>query len=565
MFLFNSTRAKMAKVFLLSMLSFPAFAEPPMRNTLTIGLSQYPSTFHPLFDAMVAKSYILGMAQRPLTIYDADWKLICALCTDVPTYDNGRAEKWIKPDGKTGIAATYTIRPDAVWGDGVPVTSKDIVFAWEVGKHPDAGVDNRAFFAEDIADIKIIDDKSFTVFFAREACDFAALGDFYPLPEHLERAIFEEDPKTYRNRTLYVTAPPTPGLYWGPYLVTQTENGAAVTLQKNSNWKSPTPSFEKITVRTIENSAALSANLLSGDIDYIAGELGLLLDQAISFEKRLQSTNPDEYTVIYKPGLTYEHIDFRLDHAVWKDLRVRQALLLGMDREKISKRIFGGKQEVATTGINPLDTVYNKNVKTYGYDPVQAGILLDAAGWRKGPDGKRLNEYGGKLTVVLSTTAGNKSRELIQQAIQSDWRAIGIDARIENQPARVLFGETLQKRKYDGGVMYAWMSAPRNIPKTTLHSSMIPAEKNNHAGQNYTGYNNPKMDEIIEDLEVVCAPEENQKLWNDLQSLYAEELPALPLYYRADAFFIPKWLTGIVPTGHMHPTTLFVESWGVAK
>ena len=135
---------------------------------------------------------------------------------------------------------------------------------------------------------------------------------------------------------------------------------------------------------------------------------------------------------------------------------------------------------------------------------------------------------------------------------------------IDNQPARTLFGDTMLKRKFTGGVMYAWMSSPKNIPKTTLHSSMIPSDKNNHAGQNYTGYNNPKMDKIIDDLEVVCEPKANQALWDSLQKIYAEELPALPLYYRADAYFVPVWLRGITPTGHMRPTTLWVENWSVA-
>jgi peptide/nickel transport system substrate-binding protein len=148
--------------------------------------------------------------------------------------------------------------------------------------------------------------------------------------------------------------------------------------------------------------------------------------------------------------------------------------------------------------------------------------------------------------------------------VQSDWKKIGIDAKIENQPPRVMFGDTLRQRKFTGGIMYAWMSAPRNIPKTTLHSTMIPTPSNSYAGQNVIGYNNPAMDKIIDDLEIVCEPAANQKLWDDLQTLYAEDLPALPLFYRVDSFFIPKWLQGVTPTGHRHPTTLWIENWSIA-
>jgi peptide/nickel transport system substrate-binding protein len=137
--------------------------------------------------------------------------------------------------------------------------------------------------------------------------------------------------------------------------------------------------------------------------------------------------------------------------------------------------------------------------------------------------------------------------------------------KIKNQPARILLDDTLVKRKFTGGIMYAYMSTPMNIPKTSLRSSMIPSEKNSYTGQNCTGYVNPKMDKIIDDLEVICEPKANQALWDSLQKLYAEELPALPLYYRVDSFFIPRWLTGITPTGHMHPTTLWIEDWKAGK
>jgi peptide/nickel transport system substrate-binding protein len=159
------------------------------------------------------------------------------------------------------------------------------------------------------------------------------------------------------------------------------------------------------------------------------------------------------------------------------------------------------------------------------------------------------------------TTAGNQSRENIEQAIQSDWKKIGVAAPIDNQPARVMFGDTMRQRKFEGGVMYAWMSAPQSIPKTTLYSTMVPEKGNNWAGQNYTGYKNPKVDKIIDDLDVSCGPEQQKALWHELQSTYAEELPALPLYYRADSFFIPRWLKGVVPTGHLNPSTLWIEDW----
>src|SRR3546814_7583784 len=75
--------------------------------------------------------------------------------------------------------------------------------------------------------------------------------------------------------------------------------------------------FRSITVLTIEQTTALEANLLSGNVDMIAGELGLTLDQALAFEKR----HGDDYQVIYEPSLLYEHIDLMLDNPTLQDKR----------------------------------------------------------------------------------------------------------------------------------------------------------------------------------------------------------------------------------------------------
>ena len=559
----------MAKAFIVFLYAFLAFAQTAQSASpaeqLKIGMSQFPSSLHPYYDEMVAKSLVLGAALRPMTAHDASWNPVCLLCTELPNYENGRAKKETRADGGKGIAATYTLKDNLFWDDGTPLTSGDIVFAWQVGRHPQSGIDNAEFFAKDIVDITVDDDKNFTIHFDKEKCEFAAINDFHPLPAHLERKIFEEDPATYKNRTLYNTAPTTPGLYTGPYKIAKVEQGAAVTLDKNPQWKGTAGAFDTVTFRTIENTAALSSNLLSGDIDYIAGELGLPLDQAIAFEKRLSAAKPGGFDISYKPGLTYEHIDLNLGVETFQDVRVRQALLYAIDREAINNSIFDGRQPVAATDINPLDTVYVDTVKKYAYDPEKAAELLEAAGWRLQDDGFRYNGKLEKLTVVLSTTAGNQSREMIQLAIKSDWEKAGISTVIANEPARVLFGDTMKERKFKGGVMYAWMSSPRNIPKTTLHSSMIPSAANNYAGQNYAGYGSLTMDKIIDDLDVVCEPSRNLWLWGDLQRLYAEELPALPLYYRADSFFVPRWLKGIVPTGHQYPTTLWIENWSITE
>ena len=524
------------------------------KDELVIGITQFPSTFNPNIDAMLAKSYILAMTRRPVTAYDKDWRLVCMLCTELPTFENGRA--WLEDlaDGGTGIALRITLETGARWGDGKPVTSADVVFTWRLGRHPESGVSDMEAYRR-ILDIEVEDDKTFVLHVDRVTFDYNDLG-LDILPAHLERAAFAE-PREYKNRTTFDTDTTNPGLYFGPYRITQVVSGSHVVLEPNPTWWGPPPHFRRIVVRVIENTAALEANLLSGTIDYIAGELGLTLDQALAFEKR----HGEGYNVVYRPGLIYEHIDLNLDNPILSDRRVRQALIYGIDRQAISDELFEGRQPVAHTGVNPLDWVYADDIQTYAYDPEKAAELLDQAGWNTFKDGIRHNAGGERLTLELMTTSGNRSRELVEQVLQSQWRRLGIDIRIRNEPARVFFGRTVSERKFTGLAMFAWISSPEGVPRTTLHSDQIPTPENNFSGQNYTAFRDAEMDALIDRIEVELDRAARRRMWRRLQQIYAEALPVIPLYFRANAYILPKWLAGVEPTGHQYTSTLWVENW----
>jgi len=112
--------------------------------------------------------------------------------------------------------------------------------------------------------------------------------------------------------------------------------------------------------------------------------------------------------------------------------------------------------------------------------------------------------------------------------------------------------------------MFAWISSPENVPRSTLHSEEIPSEANGWSGQNYTGFQNAEMDQLLDDIERELDREKRKAMWRRIQEIYASELPALPLYFRADAHVWPLWLEGVVPTGHQDPSTLRIETWHAA-
>lgn len=547
---------KLAIAAALALPAAPLPADAEDGRTLTIGITQFPATLHPSIGATLAKTYLHGFTRRPITAYDADWEQVCIVCREIPTLDNGMAEREKLPNGDTGIAVTYRLHPEATWGDGEPVTSADVKFTWRVGKHPKSGVAAGDIYRR-IRDIEIHGPKKFTVHIDRVTFDYNDFG-LPILPEHLEREVFEADPAQYRNRTTFDRDPTNPGLYFGPYVMADVTTGVRAVFERNPTWFGERPYFDRIVVRVIENSAALEANLLSGAIDMIAGELGLRLHQAIALKKR----RGDRFQFKFKPGLIYEHIEFNLDNPVLANRKVRRALAYGANRRAITDVLFDGEQPVAHTNVSPLDRVFTDDVRRYTHDPARARRLLREAGWTVPEDGAiRTNADGDPLRVSLMTTAGERTRQLVQQVLQSQWREIGVDIRIENEPARVFFGRTVTRRQFPHMAMFAWISSPESVPRGTLHSDMIPSEDNAWSGQNVKGYANPEVDNLIDRMERELDDAERETMWHELQRIYARDLPSLPLYWRAQAHVLPPWLTGVTPTGHQYPTSMWVEDW----
>ncbi len=550
--------ADMIRRFLFVLLALAALASPgPNRawakDELVVAMTQMPGTWNPIISSMLAKSLIANMTARPVTAYDADWKLTCLVCTDLPTIENGKARLIDLPDGKKGMEIDVELR-DMRWGDGTPVSSKDVAFTLEVGKHPLSGVASSEGYRR-IIKLDVKDDRRFTMTIDRVTFDYNSIG-LQLLPAHIEKPIFDADPAEYRNRTAYDTQSTNPALAFGPFRIVEIVPGSRVVLERNPTWTGEKPHFRRIVVRIIENTAALEANLLSGGVDYVLGELGLSLDQAIAFEKR----HGAKYDVIYKPALIWEHIDVNLDNKLLADRRVRQAMLLAIDRKAISDKLFDGKQPIAHGGISELDPMFSRSARQYGYDPAAARKLLDEAGFSTLRNNVRQNAAGERLSIELGTTAGNRVRELVAQVIQSQLRQVGIEVRLKAEPPRIFF-DAMGKRTYSGLGMYAWVQQPQGVPRSYLASKEIPTASNGWSGQNYTGYSNPVMDQALDAAERELDVDKRRALFAEIQKLAAEDLPSLPLFFRVDPFVIPKALKGVTPTGTLNSSTLWVERW----
>ena len=181
-----------------------------------------------------------------------------------------------------------------------------------------------------------------------------------------------------------------------------------------------------------------------------------------------------------------------------------------------------------------------------------------------GPDGYRYKE-GQKLSLQLITTAGNKVRETVQTFLQSQWKSVGIEVVLKTEPARVFFGETMNKRKYSAMGMYAWVSSPESNQKPQFHSSNIPSEKNGFSGQNQPGWQNKKVDELCEKIEEEFDPKKRTELAQKILWHYTDDVPVIPLYYRSDIAVVPTALKNFALPGHQFSETNSIEGWTIQQ
>lgn len=546
-----------------------AKAAAPNNDEFKIGITQEFENLNPLIASMSATSYLYSLVGRALVVLDSDGKWVPQLAKKIPSIENGGA-KLITVGGKKVVQAVWEIKDEAKWSDGKPVICEDFRLAREIAASNNVSIADRETYTQmDKVEADAKNPKKCTITYDKARWDFYQLGRTYPIPAHLEGPVFKAHGGTkegYEKNTLYAKAPTTDGLYNGPYKIAEVRLGSHVTFVPNANFYGEQAKIKKIVIKLIPNTGTLEANLRSGTIDSVSS-LGFSFDQALAFEKKVKSEKLP-YIVEFKPSLTYEHIDLNLDNPILKELKVRKALVYSLNRQDLVKALFEGKQTVAYHFMAPIDpwfTADPKQITIYPYNKKEAIKLLDEAGWKVNDKDNYRYKDGKKLTLQFMTTAGNKTRETVQTYLQGQWKSVGIEVVIKNEPARVFFGETMTKRKYDALAMYAWSSSPESSPKSNLHSSNIPNEKSGWAGQNFPGWTNKTVDKLIETLEVEFNAKKRIELAHQIAKIYTDEVPVIPLYYVSNVAVPPLALKGFKLPGHQFAETNDAEHWELTK
>ena len=524
----------------------------PVKKTLTIGISQEPDSLFVPFKEMTVAEEIVRAGNYTLTQFDENWRIVPFAAKEIPTIENGQLELFTE-NGVQKMRTTWHIRDEFMWPDGKPLTADDFIFAHKLYMDPnqeiiDRTTDEKIEKMESQGD----DKKTLVVTWKEPYAYFHDYRQHESVPKHLVEPIYNQAPDQLK-KSRFGQAPAFPGSYtikeWVP--------GSHIIAEKNPHAKGfLVPVLDEIIWRVIPETNTLESNLVSGTIDAIS-PTGISLDQAMQFEKR----HKDKFDFFYTEGLVWEHIDFNLDNEILKDKRVRHALAYGSDRDGIAQSLFSGRQPVAHGTEPPKSLYYTPNITKYAFNQDKARQLLDEAGWKLLP-GKNIREKNGKsLSLTMMTTSGNKTRERVEQLLQSQWSQIGIDLKIKNEPAKVFFGQTLRKRTFDGLAMYSWLKDPLKISDTLWRCDYIPSAENNFQGQNQPGFCNKKADELLRLASRELDEQKRIKLGQEFEEIFAEELPALPLYFRVDVSVAKKGLKNWKPTGMIQPVSWNAYKW----
>jgi peptide/nickel transport system substrate-binding protein len=535
----------------LALLSAAAHAQP--HDTITIGMSQFPPDMHPFITSTSVRNVVLQAMNRPMVATNTDGSLRCVLCAELPSLENGQAALTARADGSRGMRVTYTLKPDLFWADGTRLTARDIAFSFKVN----ATFNPPQYIEAVTAD----DDLHVTVALRSPVYDYQRIGSIFVLPEHIEGPIFSaaKDPLDYGRRSAFNRQPENPGLWFGPYHVAEFAPNDHIVMVPNPYWKGTTPAFRRVTLRLIENTAALQANLLSGDVDTVAtSNMGLTLDQTLALSKNQAARFDFDF---WPAAGSYEQLKLNLDNTLLADKRVRHAISMAIDRKTIVARLFENRFSPAILFLHPSEPGFDPGVKGWPYDPAAARAVLAEAGFKPGADGVLVRADGTRFSIDLVSTAGNRTRELVGQVLQTQLKAVGIALVIKNEPARVMFGETLRKRSFNGMVEFEGGAGVDALPMDMLSSHYIPGPDNAWSGRNYGGFRNAAMDAALADARAELDPVRRKQLWKRILEIYADEMPDIPLYFAATAVITPKWLAGLNDPGRLGFFTAWIENW----
>lgn len=536
----------------------PTAAGPKRGGKVTMSLWQSPTTLNFLLGTQTAIGEVLVFVVEGMTQVLPDGTRVAQLAKEVPSVQNGG----VSADGKT---ITYKFKDGLVWSDGTSVTCEDARFTWQAQITPGVGVISTAGYSE-IEGVDCPDPQTVVVkyknFFAPYLTLFNSL-----IPKSAG------DPKDMKNWA-YNRKP----MGTGPFKIDEWVADDHVTLSRNEKYREKDkPYLDQIIIRIVPSREVARQLLVSGEVDIMWNNSEADLPE-LEKVPGIKITSPlliGGERMFLNLAENKDGSDLTKPHPILGDVRVRQAITYGINKQRIIDKLLFGKAKPGTSEINA--GFFNcTGIKPYAYDAEKAKSLLTEAGWVPGPDGIRVAKGakfapdGTRLRMKYSTTSGDKLREDSQVLVVEDMKAVGVELFIENAPSSVVIGT------WDGGsprargnydiIEYSSNAGvdPHNQMNDMFASSKIPSPQNT-AGRNYSRFSDSKVDDLLKQAASEPDTAKRKVLYCQVAQIGNEQVNMIYLYQRSRINSYRDWVQGPVGNTAWDNTGWSAANWWVSK
>ena len=367
----------------------------------------------------------------------------------------GLAESWTI--SKDGLTYTFQLRQNVTFSDGEKFNAE------AVKKNVDAVVANY----EKNAWLNLVQEISETKVVSEHVFALTLKTPYYPTLEELglTRPFRIISPKSFIDGTTANGVSSYAGT--GAYTLAEHKDNQYALFTANDNYWGDKPKIKHIRWRVMPDHQTILLGLQNGEIDLIFGADGDMLDSHAFTSLQ----NEGKYVTEISPPSGSRSILLNSARPMTKDKRVREALQYAIHKENIASGILNNTEHIADTLMSKSTPYANIDLKVRSYDISKAEQLLDEAGWKTGSDGYR--SMGGKrLHLLLSYNSDNAQEKTIGEAIQSDFKKIGVELELLGEEKQAFFD---RQKSGDFDLQYSLSWGLPYDPQTYVSTWRVPS------------------------------------------------------------------------------------------
>ena len=438
------------------------------------------------------------------------------------------AEAW--GTSQDGMIYNFSIRPNAFWHDGEAVTTDDVIFTIDLIKS------NISFYPQDVkalwdeVEIKRLNEKTMQFRLPEPFVPFLDYLTFGILPQHLLGTI----PADQILNAAFNLNPIGSGPYQFDHLLVENGQITGTVLTLAPNYYGQKPYIPQVVFRYYPSSATALDAYQQGEVMGISQITSGILDDALLEENlSLYTSRRPELSLIFF-NLNNGEVPF------FQDSAFRKALLTGLNRQRMINQLLRGQAIPADCPILPGSWAYYDGVESIAYDSESAISILKKEGYIIPPEGGEVRAKEGQFLSFTLLHPDDALHTALAEYIQQDWAKLGVEVKLQAMPYEQLIYENLTNRQYEAALVDLNLSyTPDPDPYPFWHQAEATG------GQNYAQWDNRPASEYLERARITADIDARARLYRNFQVIFAQELPALPLYFPTYTFGVDARVYGV--------------------